>query len=636
MGVGEKTAETVELPQPVLGNAGFDAAELAPWKVTQGKAWRVAEPTHGSGGALELGAGLCEVEQAVALVPQRRYRLSAWIRTASGAEEARIGVRGHGKGEKATATSWVSYRHTEMFFDTGRDPSGARVFLQRPSGVEPAWVDGVELECVGVAQSLRYQGVRNSIALPTRREVVEQMGVAQLPDEKLKWLLDEKFGMFIHWGLYAGPQRGEWHRYADSVPEAEYARLATPESEDAYFSADRFDPAAWAQLAKDAGMKWLVLTARHHDGFNLFASPHPNAWHSQATHGRDFVREYADAVRRAGLRVGLYFSPLNWRYPGVFDVTGKGAKPNNLGCATDAANRENARVFKEENYANVRHLMSAYGEISAMYWDGGWLGHSGSDADAAYFHEPGRYMEPDNGWRVDERWVEREEGTGRRLGIMGMVRKLQPNCVTNTRYCWIGDVFDEEQGPPPTGPMRADVYGKGITMGSSWGYCEARLVMYSRDLIIEYLINSIVRNMFFLFNVGPDRHGVIPGKVAARLREVGAWVGRMAPAIYGTRAGPWHPEDGEYGYTYRDRTVFVHVLAGHRGDEFVVPPVGELVPLRAWTVFDGKPVAFGLREDRTVLLSGLDRSQSAVDTIVAVEFDVPVMTYAGESVEMRP
>jgi alpha-L-fucosidase len=209
------------------------------------------------------------------------------------------------------------------------------------------------------------------------------------------------------------------------ISPEEYRKFAYPQSGDANFDAADCHPEQWAQLAKQAGMKWTCLTARHHDGFCLFDSPHPNAFTSKQALDRDLVNEYVAACRGAGLKVGIYYSPLSWRYPGYYDWTGANCLPNKFGCNSDPAHAENARLMKEENYVNVRTLLTRYGNIDHIYWDGGWLGQKGSDADAAFFHEPGKYLDPANRWPIPQKYRDVEEATGKALGIMGMVRKYQ-------------------------------------------------------------------------------------------------------------------------------------------------------------------------------------------------------------------
>src|SRR5262249_47863594 len=140
------------------------------------------------------------------------------------------------------------------------------------------------------------------------------MGVAQQPNDKIQWMRDAKLGMFIHWGVYSGPAQGEWYMENAAITPANYRKFVTDASSQ-QFTAGAYNPTAWAQLAKDMGARYTVLTARHHDGFALWPSTHPNAWTSgQAPLNRDFIKDYVAAVRAAGLRVGIYYSPINWRY----------------------------------------------------------------------------------------------------------------------------------------------------------------------------------------------------------------------------------------------------------------------------------------------------------------------------------
>jgi len=464
-------------------------------------------------------------------------------------------------------------------------------------------------------------------AAPEPRIPRTDLGIQQLPNDKLDWFLDAKFGMFIHWGLYSGPGMGEWYMENHAILPAEYRKFAFPESGDAYFDAAAFDPNQWAQLAKDAGMKWMCLTARHHDGFCLFDSPHPNAFTSVQTLHRDLLAEYVKAVRAAGLKVGIYYSPLSWRYPGYYDVTGTHCEKNKFGYTTDPAHKENARVMKEENYVNVKTLLTKYGEIDHIYWDGGWLAQHGSDADGAYFHEPGKFLDPNNAWPVSKEYQDIDEATGKPLGIMGMVRKYQPNAICNLRYGWMGDILEQEGPQEIKGPiLTRDIYDKNLTMqAGGWGYNADSIrnnrVMSSGD-IIQYLADCTIRNMTLLVNVTPDRHGVIPPLEQKVLREVGGWLAKTGDAIYGTRGGPWQPVDRQYGYSYKGNTVFVHILKGYKGDTFAVPPLGKLKPQRVYDVYSGRPLQHDASEG--VRISGIDRNESPIDSVVAVEYDAEV------------
>jgi alpha-L-fucosidase len=461
--------------------------------------------------------------------------------------------------------------------------------------------------------------------MPEVRVPQTEMGITQLSNKKLDWLLDDKFGMFIHWGLYSGLAQGEWAMENQGIPADKYRELAYPASGDHYFSADQYHPQDWAKLAKDAGMKWMCLTTRHHEGFCLFDTPAPNAFTSMQTLHRDLVAEYVTACRAAGLKVGLYYSPLSWRYPGYYDVTGTKCSPNHFGITADPAHVENARLMKEENYVNVKKLMTGYGHIDQIFWDGGWLGQHGSDADAAFFHEPGKYLDPANRWPIDAQYQDLEAGTGKPLGIMGMVRKYQPDAITNLRYGWMGDIIEEE-GPRETkGPIRSRVIcDKCLSMQDGpWGFSADAIAqghVMSRDDIIGYLANCVMRNMTLLVNVSPDRHGVIPELEQKRLREVGAWVAKASKAIYGTRGGPWEPVDGQYGCCYSGNTVYFHLLKQYAGDTLRVPPLGDLRVVKAYEVIRGNILGFSGDGKGGTIVGGIDRTASTVDTIIAVQF----------------
>ena len=605
-------------------NAGFETGELSPWRIATGNVKVVSAPVHDGQWSLALGPGPSSAEQAVEVQPNSRYRLSGWVRSGSGSEEIRLGVKQRGRLEKAATSALVSYTEVSVEFVTGVDEREATVFLLHPSGPATAFADGLSMEYLGEAVDEDYSNLADSIvALPPRIQKTAQ-GIAQQSNDAMRWLIDAKFGMFIHWGLYAGPGRGEWLMHFDKILPDEYRKLAFTESGDEYFSADQYDPRHWAEVAKSAGMKWMCMTARHHDGYCLFDSPHPNAFTTVQTHGRDLVTDYVDACRNAGLKVGLYYSPLSWRYPGYYDVTGTDCKPNVFGYETDRRHKENARLMKEENYVNVRKLMSDYGQIDHIFWDGGWLAEQGSDADAAYFHESGEFLDPNNAWPISPNLIEKD-GDGRPLGIMGLVRRYQPHALVNPRYGWIGDYLDQESGPPPTGPIRSsDVVQKCISIHPHWGYHRSGIEegdVITRDTIIEYLINCVVRDMVFLLNFGPDRHGRMPSIVEERLRAVGQWLDVVGEAVYATRGGPWQPVDGSHGYTCRDNVIYSHLLKDYLGDDLTLPPVGSLRPVRAYDVFTGAPLQFDLLDNRSVAVHGIDRSANPVDTIVAVVFD---------------
>ncbi|MGW0820112.1 alpha-L-fucosidase [Streptomyces sp. NPDC002845] len=460
------------------------------------------------------------------------------------------------------------------------------------------------------------------LPIPPLRIPRVDMGVEQQPDDKIQWLRDAKLGMFIHWGVYSGPARGEWYMENAAITPENYRKYVTDATSE-QFTASAYNPADWAQLAKDMGARYTVLTARHHDGFALWPSTtHSNTWHSgQAPLQRDFISEYVTAVRDAGLRVGIYYSPMSWRYPGYYDVTGTNCLPNKWGYVTDPAHKENARIMKNEVYQQVRELVTQYGKIDDLWWDGGWLGQRGSDADAAFFWEPGMFREASNEWPVDAAYSETDTATGRPLGLTGLVRKHQPDIVTTLRSGWIGDFTSEEGGSVPSGGIRTGrVAEKCFTIGGAWGYRAGASVM-SFGNAMNLLVNAWVRDITCLVNVGPDRTGAVPTAQADLVRRIGSFMATCGDAVYGTRGGPWNPVDGRYGFTHKDNTLYVHLLPGYSGTAFTTPSTGDAQVTRVYDVASGTDLPYTVDADRKVTITGINRTRIPEDSVVAVVLD---------------
>ncbi|MGY1496853.1 alpha-L-fucosidase [Streptomyces sp. QTS52] len=459
------------------------------------------------------------------------------------------------------------------------------------------------------------------LPLPPLRIPQIDMGVEQQSNEKIQWMQDAKLGMFIHWGVYSGPAKGEWYMENAAVTPENYKKYVTDATAE-QFTGTAYNPADWAQLAKDMGAKYTVLTTRHHEGFALWPSTHPNAWHSgQAPLQRDFVDQYVTAVRAAGLKVGLYFSPLSWRYPGYYDVYGTNCLSNTWGYTTDPAHKENARIMKNEVYQQVKELVTQYGKIDDIWWDGGWLGQQGSDRDAAFFWEPGKFRDTANAWPVDSAYSDTDTATGRPLGLTGLVRKYQPDAVTTLRSGWIGDFASEEGPSVPTGAIRTGKLAeKCFTIGGSWGYKAGASVM-SFGTAMNIMVNAWVRNITCLVNVGPDRTGVVPTAQADLVRRIGSFMTTCGEAVYGTRGGPWNPVDGKYGFTSKDSTFYVHLLPGYSGTSFTTPSVGDANVTRVFDVASGTDLSYTVSSDGKVTVTGINRTRIPEDSVVGVTLD---------------
>lgn len=574
------------------------------WDVKEGKA-TLSDNGAYKGQALKISAGTT-VCFKLPLQPASTYRLTAWLRTESGADNMSMQVVGLGKNNVSLTTALAAWTKCERMFNVSQDQSEAilEVIFRNSQGTTSVWVDEISISRTGDYHEVEYTG----ISAAPQRQIKTDLGIAMQPDEKIRWMLDDKLGMFIHWGLYAGPAQGEWHmEYAGIQPE-EYRKLAYPESGDKYFDAKDFDADKWMALAKKIGARYAVLTAQHHDGYALFESKYMNAFTSKQTHNRDFVKEYVDACRKAGLKVGLYKTLINWRYPGYYDVTGTDCKPNKFGYTTEAWHKENARLMKEELYCQTKELMTNYGKIDLLYWDGGWLAQQGSDADAAYFWESGKYMDEHNAWPVNTYFRDIEEETGKALGLMGMVRKYQPDIVTNARCGWTGDYGNEEGGGAVKSEIRKDVIEKCFSLTPAWGYTtqmEDSTQLMPLKEIKRIFADCMVRNMCYLINVGPDRHGNIPVLVENRLLEFGKWVNSAQEAIYGTRGGPWQPVDGQYGFCYKENVIYVYFLGDYSENSFTLLPVDKgMKAVKAYNVLTKEKIRTS-QKGKDITLKGI-------------------------------
>jgi len=464
--------------------------------------------------------------------------------------------------------------------------------------------------------------------LPARIPKTE-FGITQQSNEKMNWLLDAKFGMFIHWGIYAGPAKGEWYRENVGMSEEEYRKFAYPESGDKYFAADKFNADDWAKLAKAAGMKYMNMVTQHHDGYALFDAGYLNAFSSKQTHNRDFVKEYVDACRSYGLKVGLYKTLINWRYPGYYDINGTDCKKNKFGYVTDLAHQENARMMKEEMYCLTEELMTKYGKIDQIFWDGGWLSQQGSDADAAFFWEPGKYLDNHSKWSLNPYFLDIEKETLKPLGLMGIVRKYQPDVIVNPRSGWYGDYKCEEGSAPVTGPVRSEeIYEKCMSMVPAWGYTPAledstKVISLAR--LKRMMADCVIRNMSLLLNVGPDRHGQITKASANVLLKMGAWLQQVGEAVYCTRGGPWNPKDGQYGYAYKGNTIYLYLLEGYKENKFILPVINkDQKVVKAYMVSSKKPIKATQNKKREITISNFKKGDNEI-VIIAIELNKNVM-----------
>jgi len=319
-------------------------------------------------------------------------------------------------------------------------------------------------------------------------------------EARMKWWHEARFGMFIHWGLYSVLGRHEWVMENEGIPVAEYEQIAK-----------RFKPKPnaardWARLAKAAGQKYMVMTTKHHEGFCHFDSKLTDYCAPKQGPGRDLVKEYVEAGRAEGLRVGFYYSLMDWHHP-------DGAR-----CATDEAAR---RRFVDYIHGQIRELLTNYGTIDILWYD------VASPLDA-------------KGWESQK--------------MNDMVFQLQPKIIVNNRNKLDGDFATPEQKIEAT--KRA--WESCMTMNDSWGYQKADDAWKTPKTIVRNLITCAHDTGNYLLNIGPKPDGSIPEESVKIMTAVGKWMEKSGKSIYDTDV--CQPRRSNYAsFTRKGNTLYMHI-----------------------------------------------------------------------------
>jgi|GEM_PF-857734 len=349
---------------------------------------------------------------------------------------------------------------------------------------------------------------------------------------RLQWWREAKFGMFIHWGLYS-VTAGEWNDKADygewimcncKIPVKEYAGLATK------FNPVKFDAKAWVRMAKDAGMKYIVITAKHHDGFAMFRSQaDPFNIYDATPFKRDPLKELAAECQKQGVKLGFYYSQAqDWHQPGADAV---------LGRWDQAQNGDFDVYLHNVVLPHLKELMTNYGPVAVLWWD---------TATAS--------MIPD---RTDQ---------------IKALLKLQPGIITNNRLGGKnpGDTQTPEQEIPANGIPGKD-WETCMTMGTHWGYNKNDMNLKSSAELIRMLIDIVSKGGNYLLNVGPTAEGQFPAPHIQRLAEIGQWMKVNGEAIHGTTPGPF-PKAPAWGrVTQKPGKFYLHVFDWPKDGQLVVP-----------------------------------------------------------------
>jgi alpha-L-fucosidase len=383
--------------------------------------------------------------------------------------------------------------------------------------------------------------------------------------ERLKWWIEARFGMFIHWGLYSILARGEWVMYYERIPKAKYALLAKK------FKPNRFDADEWIALAQEAGARYLVLTARHHDGFCLWDSQASDFTSVKTAAKRDFVGEYVDACHKAGMKVGLYYSFLDWRCPTWWN-----------GPIKDP---DGWKKFREYIHTQVLELVTKYGKIDILWYDG------------IYF-SPLVSLSNIKVWKLEE--------------LNSKIRNIQPGIIINEEDYDVSEgVIKAFQRPWETCMTIEDAW---------WGYHPGDPNLKSSRQLIRNLVWCVARNGNYLLNAGPKADGVIPETQARRFRAVGEWLKLNGESIYEASSPPF----GNIAYhlgtiTLKRRNLYLHIMYWSN-KKICIAGIKNRVN-KVSMLATRKALNFKQESDHLYIMDLPKKSPEPIDTVIKIELE---------------
>ncbi len=346
------------------------------------------------------------------------------------------------------------------------------------------------------------------------------------PGGDLSWFMNDRFGMFIHFGLYSMPSRHEWIKTLEQIPEEKYDKYFK------YFNPDLFDAKQWAKKAKEAGMKYAVMTAKHHEGFCLFDSAYTDYKSTNTPAKRDFIKEYAEAFRAEGLKVGIYYSLLDWHHPDYqIDVL----HPRR--CLENAQELNKTRdmtKYREYLYNQVRELLTNYGKIDIIWFDFSYPGYANVDNEFNQFA-----LKDYKEWMP---WTNRDTWQSEKL--VKMIREINPDIIINNRLDFPQDITTPEQSltaawPKFPGTDELWAWEACHTFSGSWGYYRDEMSWKSPETLIRILISCVSKGGNLIMNVGPTSRGYFDKRADAALGVYADWMKYNSRSIYGcTMAEP--------------------------------------------------------------------------------------------------
>jgi alpha-L-fucosidase len=348
-----------------------------------------------------------------------------------------------------------------------------------------------------------------------------------------QWFVNDRFGMFIHWGLYSLAARHEWVKYNETIPDDIYQRYFEQ------FNPDLYDPKAWAHAAHDAGMKYVVLTTKHHEGFCLWDSKLTGYKITNTPYGKDVLHPFVDAFRAEGLKVGFYHSLIDWHHP-HFPIDGQHPLRDHPDALKMNETRDITR-YADYLHSQVRELLTEFGKIDIL-----WFDFSYPD-----FVHRGLAGKGRNEWQSEK--------------LLNMVRELQPGIIVNNRLnlpkgnC---DFYTPEQYQPRTW---VQVDGEPVfweacqTFSGSWGYYRNEDTWKSPEQLVQMLINTVSCGGNLIMNVGPTARGTFDARAEKALSTYSEWLRLHGRSIYGCTMSEYQPPQ-DCRYTQSGNRLYLHLF----------------------------------------------------------------------------
>ena len=420
---------------------------------------------------------------------------------------------------------------------------------------------------------------------------------AALNHRMREWFQDAKFGMFIHWGVYSVLGEGEWVMHSKKITLEEYEELPLR------FNPTEYDPAEWVRIAKNAGMKYITITSKHHDGFAMYDSK-ASGWDvvDRTPFKRDVIKMLADECKKQDLKLFFYYSHLDWHHPDYYPH-------GRTGQYSGRPNHGDFNKYLDYMNAQIAELCSGeYGEIGGIWFDGWW------DQQLKKPGEPIKKTQVD--WHLKETY--------------DIIHKLQPQALIGNNHHvapFPGEdfqMFEKDLPGQDTTGFGGDAEIGDLpletceTMNKSWGYNKDDKDYKSSKELVQYLVRAAGHNANFLLNVGPMPNGKIQPEFVKRLDEVGEWIAQYGESIYRTRGGPLEPTEN-YVTTSKEDRIYVHVLSWDGKDQLILP-IGSHKVKRAWKLDGETHEALEIREhpQGLIVIVPKDR-QNDIDTIIVLE-----------------